>query len=166
MVYEKRRGQFRPRFGNRMHSVAGAVQLFRRACYEAVGGFVALPYGGHDSLAEITARSLGWVVHCIPELAVYHHRETGAAAGRLRSRFRAGLTDYFLGYYPIFEIIKCVRRVSEKPFLIGSAARLLGFMVGYARSEKRPGDQTVIDFLRKEQKQRLKSHALKPFTKQ
>jgi biofilm PGA synthesis N-glycosyltransferase PgaC len=165
MVHERQRGQFQPRPFNRVYSVAGAVQLFRRACYEAVGGFVALPYGGHDSLAVITARSLGWDVRSIPELAVYHHRDTGAAAGALRSRFLGGLEDYSLGYHPVFEIIKCMGRISERPLLLGASARLVGFLRGYIRGERRPVDQRVVDFLRNEQKQRLKSLALKPFAK-
>lgn len=164
MVYERRRGQFRPRPGNRTYFVAGAVQLFRRPCYEAVGGLVPLPYGGHDALAAFRARSLGWGVRSIPELVVYHYRDTGAAAGALRSKFRVGLNDYFFGYHPIFEIIKCAGRLSEKPFLIGAAARLFGFLSGYSRGEKRLVEPTLIDFLRKEQKQQLKSLALKPFS--
>jgi biofilm PGA synthesis N-glycosyltransferase PgaC len=163
LVCEKQRGEFRPRSFDWIQHVAGAVQLFRRPCYEAVGGFVALPCGGHDSLAEVTARSLGWIVRSIPELAVYHHRETGAAIGCLRSRLRGGLEDYLLGYDPLFEIIKCVRRISEEPFCIGATLRLLGFLGGYFRGEKRQVPQNIIAFLRKEQKQRLKILALKSF---
>lgn len=165
LVYEKQRGEFRHRPFNTIHSVAQAAQLFRRACYEAVGGYVALPYGGADSLAEIRARSLGWHVRSIPELAVFHHRPTGSAGGLLRTRFRMGLMDYSLGYYPIFEFLKCVRRVSERPFLIGATARLVGFLSGYIGSKTRPVATEVIDFVRNEQKERLKSLAFTPFGK-
>ena len=41
------------------NSVAGAVQLFRRECYERIGGYLPMRYGGIDSVAEIMVRMHG-----------------------------------------------------------------------------------------------------------
>ena len=41
-IFESRHGQYRSRSCNRAWSVAHAVQFFRRACFEQVGGYVAL----------------------------------------------------------------------------------------------------------------------------
>jgi cellulose synthase/poly-beta-1,6-N-acetylglucosamine synthase-like glycosyltransferase len=49
-VWEKSHGEWRPRRGNRERSVPGACQVFRRACFEAIGGMPALRYGGEDTL--------------------------------------------------------------------------------------------------------------------
>jgi biofilm PGA synthesis N-glycosyltransferase PgaC len=164
MIQERAGGRFRPRPENRTHSVAGAVQLFRRRCYEAVGGFVPLRYGGHDTLAAFKASSLGWSVRSIPQLKVYHYRTTGAAAGILRSKFRLGLVDYYLGYDPIFEVLKCVRRVLQKPYLISATAHLLGFLRGCLSGETRPVAPEIMDYVRREQKRRIKLAVLRPFT--
>ncbi|MFX0199832.1 MAG: glycosyltransferase, partial [Candidatus Hodarchaeota archaeon] len=34
-----------------LNSVAGAIQLFRRECYQDIGGYIPLTYGGVDSAA-------------------------------------------------------------------------------------------------------------------
>ncbi|MFQ5628929.1 MAG: glycosyltransferase, partial [bacterium] len=40
------------------NSVGGPYQLFRRACFEQIGGFPAIAIGGEDAVAEIKARML------------------------------------------------------------------------------------------------------------
>ncbi|MGH7495305.1 MAG: glycosyltransferase [bacterium] len=57
-----------------LSSVAGAVQLFRRRCYEEIGGYVPLELGGIDTVVEVLARKHGWKVQTFPELRVMHHR--------------------------------------------------------------------------------------------
>src|SRR5438128_2192301 len=47
------------RFTN-IEDVAGACHLFRRQCFEAIGGYKPLKRGGIDSVAVLTARMLGW----------------------------------------------------------------------------------------------------------
>jgi len=54
-IHEESNGVFRSRAKNSTESVAHAVQLFRRPCFEAVGGYIPLPYGGPDWVAEIIA---------------------------------------------------------------------------------------------------------------
>ena len=49
-----------------MNSVAGAVQFFRRACFEATTGFQPMEFGGEDAAVEIMARMKGWTVKTIP----------------------------------------------------------------------------------------------------
>jgi cellulose synthase/poly-beta-1,6-N-acetylglucosamine synthase-like glycosyltransferase len=55
-----------------LNSVAGAVQLVRRECFEQTGGLPALRYGGEDAAMEITARMHGWETRTFPELKVAH----------------------------------------------------------------------------------------------
>ena len=82
-----------------LDSVAGAVQLFRRECFEQIGGYLALPLGGIDAAAEITARMRGWKVRTIPTIGVLEHRRTGSSkAGPLGARVREGRRLYSLGY--------------------------------------------------------------------
>ncbi|MHC5053302.1 MAG: glycosyltransferase family A protein [Planctomycetota bacterium] len=118
----------RPRFGNAERDVAGAVQLFRRACFDGIGGFPPLECGGEDAAAQAMARMRGWRVMAFPHLVIDHHRPAprGVVSGGA-ARFREGVRDRALGYHPVFEVLKCVRRAAERPYLVGAAMRLAGY---------------------------------------
>jgi glycosyltransferase involved in cell wall biosynthesis len=155
-VYEETTGQFRSRNSNRVDAVPHAAQLVRRECYEAIGGYAALKYGGEDWYAQTRARMLGWYVRANPELKVFHQRRTGAGANVLCDRFRLGKLDYSFGSYPIFELFKCLLRLRETPYLVGAASRLAGFAWSYIRRESRPVSDEFVTFLRTEQKERFR----------
>jgi hypothetical protein len=156
-IYEQLNGRFQSRRMNTERSVAGAVQMFRRECYKAVGDFLALPFGGEDWHAEIKARMAGWRVAAFPDLKVYHHRPTCAAEGLLRSCYRQGLMDYGLGSHPLFEFAKVARRLPGKPAVIGPLTRLFAFASAYCRREKRLVSPEVVKFLQSEQMGRMAS---------
>ncbi len=149
-------GAFRSRRTNSRHSVAHAVQLFRRACFEDIGGqYLRLPYGGPDTYAEVTARVKGWRVESFPDLRVLHHRPTGTATGLLGSCFRQGQMDYSLGMLPSFEFLRLLKRAACKPFLLGSIVRCAGFLNGYCKHEQRAVPLEFMEYLRREQTKRL-----------
>jgi hypothetical protein len=97
----------------------------------------------------------GWHVETFPELKVYHHRRTSALS--LLGSFRQGLKDYSIGSHPIFEILKCIYRITGKPYLIGALLRMSGFIWAYCEREDRIVDNDFIMFLRAEQMGRVKS---------
>jgi biofilm PGA synthesis N-glycosyltransferase PgaC len=153
-------GIFRSRLLNSEHSVGHAVQMLRRECYEAIGGWIAMPYGGQDWHALVTAQMLGWRIKAFPELPVFHHRPTGTGDRRVRNLFREGCMDYSVGSYPPFEIMKIVRRMRFKPYVVGSLIRLSGFVWGYCRSEVRLVSPEFIQFLRGQQKRAMRDFFL------
>src|SRR5882724_3955392 len=110
-IYEEQDGEFRSRAANRVHSVPHAAQLVSQQCYEAIGGYAVLKYGGEDWFAQTCARMKGWRARALPELMICHQRQTGVASGLLRHHFRAGRSDYSFGSDPIFEFLKCAVRV-------------------------------------------------------
>jgi biofilm PGA synthesis N-glycosyltransferase PgaC len=149
-------GKFRPRRISSVTAVAHACQLFRRDCFEAIGGaYLPLRYGGPDTHAEIVARMKHWHVASFPDLNVFHHRPTNSAEGVIRGWFRQGKMDYSLGALPIFELFKLLRRIWEKPYLVGAAARCAGFIHSYCQREERAVSADFVDYLRQEQKQRV-----------
>jgi glycosyltransferase involved in cell wall biosynthesis len=156
-ILEEVDGTYQSRPYNSRAWVPHAVQLLRRSCYEAVGDYVPLPYGGEDTWAVVTARMHGWKAESFPDLPVRHHRRTASAGGLLRNRFRGGLLDHSLGYHPAYELIKCARRVRERPHLIGSAIGLAGFAAGYVRRSPRVVTSEFVQFLRAEQMQRFRT---------
>jgi poly-beta-1,6-N-acetyl-D-glucosamine synthase len=138
------------------YSVAGAIQLFRRVCYDAIGGYVPIWRGGIDTAAEIMVRMHGWEVQTFPEIEVRHHRRmsTGGAT-ILQTRFRRGISNYILGYHPLFQIAASLSRVGEKPFVIGSVCTLFGYGWSCLRHYERALPGEAVRFLRAEQMARL-----------
>ena len=156
-ILEERNGRFESRLFNTERSVAGAIQLFRRRCYEEIGGHSAMTYGGEDTILEVTARMMGWEVRAFADLAVLHHKPSLSARGAIGERFREGIRDYLVGNHPALEPLKCFRRMRENPLVLGGFLRLCGFIWFYLKGERRPVSEEFVRFLRREQLQSLKS---------
>ena len=71
--------------------VAGGCQLFRRRCFEDIGGYIPNPAGGIDWVAVTTARMKGWRTRSFPEKRFHHYRPLGTA-GKSVGRQQAFLT--------------------------------------------------------------------------
>jgi len=156
-VYEDHGKGFRNRRTNSNHAVAHAVQLFRRDCYEAIGGYRPLEHGGPDWVAEVMVRQLGRRVRAFPDLVVRHYRPAASAGGFVRGWYRQGLMDYSLGSVPLFEVVKCLRRIPERPFVVGALARLAAFGFSHIVRAPRLVTPEFMRYLRKEQHQRLRA---------
>ena len=79
--------------------VSGACQVFRRACFEDIGGYVPVKSGGVDHIAVLTARMKGWATRTFTEKVCLHHREMGTAEHNvLAARFRVGTLDIQVDY--------------------------------------------------------------------
>ena len=77
--------------------VSGACQLFRRECFEEIGGYVPVKGGGVDHIAVITARMKGWKTRTFTEKVCLHHRAMGTAQhGVLRASLEKALRTTFL----------------------------------------------------------------------
>jgi poly-beta-1,6-N-acetyl-D-glucosamine synthase len=154
-VYEEENGEYKSRSKNSERSVPHAAQLVRRECYEAIGGYAVLKHGGEDWHAQISANIKGWQTVAFRDLKIFHRRHSATSGGSVRSLFRQGRMDYCLGSYPPFEFIKCLTRTFYRPFLVGAAARLTGFIWSYLSGEHRPVSAEFVTFLRNEQKNRM-----------
>lgn len=154
-VHEEVDNQFRSRKFNSGNSVPHAIQFFRRGCYEDVGGYIPLKYGGPDWHAEVTARMKGWEVRSFPEIKVFHHRRTLGADGVLIGGYRQGLMDYSLGSSALFEILKCLIRVRNRPYVLYAACRLAGFAAACLKREQRIVSREFVSYLQGEQRARL-----------
>lgn len=162
-VYWYRSGSRIKRSRTRRDGTAGSLQLFRRECYEQIGGFVLLEVGGEDTVAACMARMAGWETRSFDEPRAIVRRPSGAfeGSGRLRSRFAQGATNYEWGAHPMFMVAKAVTRVPEPPYLFGSAALLGGYVHRWLCHPERNVPDTVVRFIQREQLERLR-HALKP----
>lgn len=133
-------------------SVAGAVQLFRKTCFEQIGGYIPLKHGGIDSAAEIVARSRGWEVKSLSNLTVLHNGPVLTGSGPvLKRKFFQGITHYQLGYIPFFELVRQIYRISERPFFFGSLARLVGYLWAYLKQKEKILPPDTMQYFRREQ---------------
>jgi biofilm PGA synthesis N-glycosyltransferase PgaC len=133
--------------------VRGATKIFRRACWEAFGGLAEVP--GWDTLDEIKANMAGWRTGSFPHIRALHKRPTGAADGSWRDAVKNGRCDYFLGYHPLFMLLKCGKRLFRRRFVTDGLGHLWGYLHGYLRGRPQLADPAAIAFLRKQQLRRL-----------
>lgn len=161
-IFEEHYGK-KVRHRNSSYSVAGAVMFFRRECYETVGGYIPIDIGGEDTTAEITARARGWSVRTITELTVMHNKPCLSGSKTfLHSKFKQGLSNYMMGYHPLFQLAVCCNRIIDKPFIGASVAMGAGYIWGGMIRKKRILHEDVIRFLRREQLSKLFPFIRKP----
>ena len=136
-------------------SVPHSAQLVRRSCFEEIGGYLPLSDGGEDWCAEVTARMLGWKACSFLEIPATELRDAAGEGPVLARRAKEGRMDYSMGSLPSFEFVKCMRRIGQRPFVVGALTRLSSYYLQTIRLAPRPVPREVIRFLRKEQGQRL-----------
>jgi poly-beta-1,6-N-acetyl-D-glucosamine synthase len=133
--------------------VRGATKIYRRACWQEIGGLIHAP--GWDTLDEVKANMLGWQTRTLAGIQVLHHRPTGAAYGTWNDRVKAGVANYIAGYHPLFMLLKSIKRMTEKPYVIGGCALLFGFVKGYVKRIPQVEDKALIRYFREQQLDRL-----------
>jgi GT2 family glycosyltransferase len=137
--------------------VSGACQLFRRECFEEIGGYVPVKGGGIDHIAVITARMKGWQTRTFTDNVCLHHRKIGTAQrGWLMASFRTGVQDYALGGHPLWELFRVAYQMSKRPFVIAGLMLGAGYIWALLRREQRPVSGELVAFRRREQMQRLR----------
>ena len=154
-IHEKQNGSWVERKMNRVHSVMHGVQMFRRECFDALGGYARLPHGSPDWHAEVSLRMRGWKVRSIQGLKAYHHRPNGGAGGATWYCYRQGLADFSLGTHPLFELCKVARRLRSKPYVLAPLAELTGFLYSYCKGDKRAVSKEFMTYIRREQLSRI-----------
>ena len=157
--------QYDYRFTSIEH-VSGACQLFRRECFEDIGGYVPLKVGGIDLAAVLTARMKGWQTRTFTEKTCIHHKKTQAGRhSNLKATFRSGYHDYLMGSHPVWHVCRSIYQMSKKPFLTGGSALLSGYLWAAMTKPPRSVSRDLADFRGKEQMQRLRmlvEKALRP----
>jgi glycosyltransferase involved in cell wall biosynthesis len=138
--------------------VAGGCQLFRRRCFEEIGGYVSNRAGGIDWIAVTTARMKGWKTRSFPEKRFHHYRTLGTAErGAAAALFSYGEKDYYLGNSPVWELFRVCYRLTKRPFLTAGISLLSGYCWAALRRTKRPVSRELMRFHRREQMKKLKT---------
>ena len=138
--------------------VSGQCQIFRRRCFEEIGGYVPSKAGGIDWMAVTTARMVGWKTRSFREKSFLHHRPLGTAGcGMIASAFAYGKKDYILGGHPLWQVFRCTYRMTKRPYVIGGIALSAGYVTGFLNRAERPVSPALMRFHRGEQMLKLKT---------
>jgi GT2 family glycosyltransferase len=137
--------------------VTGICQLFRRECFEDIGGYVPAKGGAIDRIANIAARMKGWKTRTFTEKVYFHHRQMGTAQqSPLMAKFKDGAKDYAVGSHAVWELFRSVYQMSKRPFVVGGVVLLSGYVWSAIRRVPRPVSRELVEFHRHEQMRRLK----------
>jgi poly-beta-1,6-N-acetyl-D-glucosamine synthase len=155
IVIDCHQGQ-RRRSVQSLGDVAGAVQCFRRKCFDSLGGLIAIPEGGWDTITCVQARMNGYRTRTFPEIEVDHLKPRNISEGNVfRRSCQLGIREFALGNHPLFELAKCAYRCLEYPFVVGGLMRLYGYLGCYIRGRERMLPKDIVQFIRREQLRRL-----------
>jgi biofilm PGA synthesis N-glycosyltransferase PgaC len=151
-------GQYDYRFSRKEH-VSGACQLFRRKCFESIGGFIPRKEGGIDLAAVVTARMKGWKTETFMGKFYVHLRPMGRAGSRfLTYTFQSGYGDYMMGAHPIWQFLRSVYQMSSKPFFLVGFLLMSGYFWGLVTHPPKPVSNDFVRFRRQEQMRWLKDY--------
>jgi glycosyltransferase involved in cell wall biosynthesis len=131
----------------------GASKIYRIECFESIGRMI--PQIGWDTIDEIKARMNGWITRNFPELKMIHYRRTGSRGGILRGKIRGGYSAYYIGYHPVYMILRCLYWFPKKPFIIGGLVMLLSYMKCIIYGCDQIQDKKIKNFIKREQIRRI-----------
>lgn len=133
-----------PRTG-RLHSegcgdenAVGMIKLYRRACYDRIGGMVRGLFW--DVIDGHRCRMLGWkaISWDEPELRFVHLRPMGSSqVSWMTGRVRQGCGQWFMGTAPLYMLAVVVARLREPPFVVGALGMLWGYLTAALRRAPR-----------------------------
>jgi glycosyltransferase involved in cell wall biosynthesis len=120
-------------------AVGGPIQMFRRRCYEDIGGYK--PYGHEDGRACADARRRGWTVRSFPDIRADHHVPVIGYASTIASMVP---TDFYLGqmHYVMrmplwFDAIMALRECFQKPFVLAGVSLFAGHVWAMLRFKRK-----------------------------
>jgi biofilm PGA synthesis N-glycosyltransferase PgaC len=135
--------------------VRGATKVYRRQCFEDIGGLV--PLLGWDGVDEAQAHLAGWRSRTFDEPRCVHLRQQGTSGGGIvHGRARLGLASYVLHYHPLWVLVRSLRLGANKPYFLGGIAYVWGYLEGVVRRPARLQDEAAAAYIRQAQMERLR----------
>lgn len=135
---------------------AGMTKFYRRACFEAIGGFVREVMW--DAIDCHKARQMGWkaVSWDHPDLNFEHLRPMGSSQTSIHTgRRRHGFGQYFMGSDPLYFAATAVFRALEPPYVTGGVSMLAGYLGAWIRGARQLDDADLRRFIRAYQRRAL-----------
>ncbi len=100
----------------------------------------------------------GWKTGTFTEKTCFHHKKMGTGnSSAMMTWFKQGEKDYFLGNHPLWESFRTLYQMTKKTFIFGGSLLLFGFAWAGLKGVKRPISKELMEFIRREQMQRLRN---------
>jgi glycosyltransferase involved in cell wall biosynthesis len=122
-------------YHTRTEHVEGATKFYRRECLDEIGPLP--PILGWDTIDEIRARMHGWSTDGAVGAPVLHLRPMGAHDGMARAYRRWGACAYGYGEHPLHVALIALRRMRERPRVVGGASYFAGWALAGVRRAPR-----------------------------
>ncbi len=130
----------------------GMTKFYRTTCFQAIGGFVREVMW--DGIDNHLCRMRGWIA-CSwdePDLRFVHLRPMGSSQDSIYvGRMRHGYGQYFMGTGLLFMTASALSRINQKPYVVGSAAMLWGWIKAALQRKPRYENPAFRRFLRQYQ---------------
>lgn len=135
------------------YHVRGALKLYSRECFEAIGGIEERL--GWDTIDETYARMRGYSTRSLPDLTARHHRPVATRGGALRGRARHGQCAYILRYGAWWVVLRSFKVALERPYGLSGIAFLFGYLRAYLKAQPKVEDESFRRFVRDELRARI-----------
>ena len=126
----------------------GPTKFYRRECFQEIGGFVSEVCW--DGIDGHMCRMKGWkaISSDEPEIRVKHYRPHGSSQKSIWvGRQRWGRGKYFMGSSFLYMCGVAGYRMIERPYVIGSAGLLVGYLKAKFSGHRRMTDQAYLEHL-------------------
>ena len=149
--------QYDFRFASTNH-VSGACQLFRRECFEDIGGYTPLKRGGIDLLAVMTARMMGWYTQTYSGKICFHNKvKKKKKKHAWKDYWKSGYHDYLMGSHFVFQLFRSLYHMTNHPYVLRGSALILGYIWALVTMPKKYVSRELKQFRQKEQLNRIQS---------
>jgi len=133
----------------------GPSKIYKRECWVDFGGLLPVP--GWDLADLLSAQMKGWETARFNEFKIEHYRLTGSRRkGVWAPKHLQGRFEYRHGYSFGYSFMKALKNSFSKPILIGSLAKITGYMNAYLKKEDFLFPKDMRKFLREKHKGILK----------
>jgi poly-beta-1,6-N-acetyl-D-glucosamine synthase len=136
-----------------LQHVRGALKLYSRECFEAIGGI--RPMLGWDGIDEVLARLHGYRTRSFRAIVARHHRAVGSAQGRLRGHARLGRCMYIEGYPAAWIAARSIKVALSAPRVVSG----LAYAAGYTRAALQGVPRFEADGYRAQLQRELRARA-------
>lgn len=123
-------------------SPRGGARLYRRSCFEEIGGFSESP--SPDTVSDIKAISRGWELTRVKVTKALHNRRSSSANGLWKGYQKMGEGRYYLNLHPFSAFLFGLYFARKPPFYQGMAY-IFGYFYCYVSDRKKTDDEEIKD---------------------